>query len=319
MRASLVLSAPFLMLSVSLLGACGRGESAQERQMAQLRDELSHVQADHDRFEQRLSALEIHNADDRALQSSVTSSPSTPSSTAPTPQNLRVVRLSPDGSEQVQASSETAGASEDPDDTSPRPSIKVQGARAQTDRKGVRAFRGTGDRIEETLPPSDDPQPRAAGPALVQPSASSASSRPSALDPEAKRAYDAALALVNAHKYAQDLEVFAGFLIKWPDHPNADNAMYWRGECYFAQGEFARAAEQFEGVLARFPYGNKVPDSLLKLGISQQKLGNPQIAQQHFDRLLRDFPRSEAARRVRDVAGAPQDSRARARESEEKK
>ena len=265
--------------------------------MARLREDLSHVQADHDRFEQRLSTLEVQSADDRALQP-VTAGGETQAAPMATPHDLRVVRLSPDGSEQVQGSSETAGAAEDPEDTSPRPSIRVQGAQGAARGKGVRAFRGAGDRIEETLPPEDSP--RGAGPALAQPGGAGASSalRPSALDPDAKRAYDAALALVNGHHYAQALEAFAGFLVRWPDHPNADNAMYWRGESYFAQGELARAAEQFEGVLARFPYGNKVPDSLLKLGICQQKLGNPQIARQHFDRLLRDFPRSEAARRV---------------------
>jgi tol-pal system protein YbgF len=127
----------------------------------------------------------------------------------------------------------------------------------------------------------------------------------SALDPEAKRAYDAALALVTAKHCDKALDAFAAFLVKWPDHPYADNAMFWRGECYFQAGDYAHAAEQLEGVLARFPAGNKAPDALLKLGMAEAKLGNAAKAKDCFDRLLQLYPQSEAARRVPSVPSAP--------------
>jgi tol-pal system protein YbgF len=129
--------------------------------------------------------------------------------------------------------------------------------------------------------------------------------RPSALDPEAKRSYDAALALVNAHQYDRALEDLAAFLVRYPDHPYADNAMYWRGECYFAKGDYLHASEQFEGTVTRFPAGNKAPDALLKWGISQQKLGNPIKATECFDRLRQTYPRSDAARRIPTVFTPP--------------
>ena len=153
--------------------------------------------------------------------------------------------------------------------------------------------------MEETLPP-EEPNGGASGPAVGYPASDRDGDRAhvSALDPDAKRAYDAALALVGARRYPEALDAFAAFLVRWPDHPNADNAMYWRGESYFAEGELGRAAEQFEGVVARFPLGNKVPDSLLKLGICQQRLKNPAAARAQFSRLQREYPRSEAARRV---------------------
>jgi tol-pal system protein YbgF len=179
------------------------------------------------------------------------------------------------------ASDADAFAEEAPDteDKTPRPSIRVSG----WSRGGGRSARFGEDQIQQTLPEdrSDTSQPRA-----------------SALDPEAKRSYDAALALVGAHRYGEALDALAAFLVKWPDHPYADNAMYWRGECYFARGEYLRASEQFEGVVNRFPAGNKAPDALLKLGICQQRLGNISNAQAWFYRLSQQFPRSEAARHV---------------------
>ena len=290
-----------LVASFAALG-CGRGESAEERQIAQLREGLQHVQTDADQFEHRLSSLEVQMAsggDKGPARSLAAPDVKTPP--------LRVVHLSPDGTEQMQASGETASTlnGDDPEDTAPRPIIRVQGS------SGPRGKRGGGasvQRIDETLP-EEAPNGGSAGPPIQ----AAGAPRPSALDPEAKRAYDAALALVNQKQFAQALEAFAAFLVKWPDHPNADNATYWRGECYFAQGEFARAAEQFEGVLTRFPMGNKVPDALLKLGMAEEKLGNPQKANQAYERLQREFPRSEPARRIPRASG-PGDAPASRRE-----
>jgi tol-pal system protein YbgF len=306
-RVSRLPSAPWalltatLVLSASFVG-CGGGKSAEEKQLDTLRDELAHVQQTSDRFEQRLDRLEVDQAE------KPTDQPNQPSSKAPPARSLaapmatpplRVVRIGADGTEESSASSETAGAlnGDDPKDTTPRPTIRIQGSgsEATVTENGKRVRRGTHvDRIEQTMP-AEEPNGGTAGPPIE---AGRPGSRPSALDANAQRAYDAALSLVNAKRYTEALDAFAGFLVRWPDHPNADNAMFWRGECYFAQGEYVRAADQFEGVLARFPLGNKVPDALLKLGMARQKLGNPQAAHQAFERLRRDHPRSDAAHRI---------------------
>ena len=129
--------------------------------------------------------------------------------------------------------------------------------------------------------PNDPPAPRA-----------------SALDPEAKKAYEAALAQVQAKQFDRGLEGLNAFLVRWPDHPYAENAMYWRGEAYFAQGNYLRAAEQFEAVLSRFGGGTKGADSLLKLGMCHDRLGASSRAREYWNRLKADFPRSDAAKRI---------------------
>lgn len=284
-----VLGVPLLLLSA--LG-CARGESAEERQLAQLSESLAYVQEDNEKYAKRLTSAE--------MEAAAQPPPPPPRSKGVGPvktPSQRVVHISPDGAEQTQSSAETSSTlnGEDPEDTSPRPSIKIQGIPGVRGKRGV--VSSSIQQIEETIP-DEAPNGGAAGPPVQN-----GAPRPSALDPAAKQAYDAALALVNNKQYAQALEAFAAFLVKWPDHPNADNATYWRGESYFAQGEFARAAEQFEGVITRFPLGNKVPDALLKLGLSQEKLGNPQKAAQTYQRLQRDFPRSEASRRIKPQTG----------------
>jgi tol-pal system protein YbgF len=262
-----------------LAAVFGCARTAEERQLDQLRDEIDRIQEARDRT-------------DRAALASEPAEPG-PSAAAGRPSPAPAKQVGPDVVRVGTSSTESvADDSADPEDTAPRPSIRVLGTPRSSARNGWR-----GQEFVEQTHPDDGAGPSAAPP------------RPSALDPEAKHAYDGALSLVNARQYEKALDALAAFLVKWPDHPYADNAMYWRGECYFARGEYARASEQFDGVLARFPLGNKAPDALLKLGICQQRLGDPAKARETFQRLAQLYPQSEAARRVPSVTAPASEDR----------
>lgn len=114
----------------------------------------------------------------------------------------------------------------------------------------------------------------------------------------AQRDYDDALELVDRKRYDEALEALSTFLVRYPGHANADNAAYWRGECYYAKGDYVRAADQFEGLIARFPNGNKVPDAMLKLGLCQRRMGERDKATKTFALLQKNHPSSEAARKI---------------------
>lgn len=256
----------WILMAALCVTGCAR--SAEERQLDEMREALTKVDEDQ-AFGEKLTAKEL---------AEIVKTKGASKTPMALPSRQRTVRWEDGSEEEAGAGTEAAGF-EAADDPSTRPVLKV---------KGVPGSHGRGGDVVEQTMPDENTQ---AQPQSTQP-------RPSALDPEAKRTYDAALALVNDKKYGPALDAFAGFLMKYPDHPYAANAMYWRGECYFAQGEYLRAIEQFEGVVARFPLGGKTPDALLKLGISQQKLGNPTKAKEYFDKLGREWPRSDAARHV---------------------
>jgi tol-pal system protein YbgF len=264
MTARALLSAAALVL----LAPAGCGRNAEERQLDAMRKEIDDVRQSRDRAEHASSSGEMLEPPPVVPQAYAPAPPA-----APPP---AVVQLGADARGPLDDAAENA----DPQDTTPRPTIRVFGSARGAGRS---AWRGE-DQIEQTLP--DEAAP--ASPPV----------RANALDPEAKRAYDAAYSLVSARRYDEALDALAAFLLKWPDHPYANNAMYWRGECYFARGEYLRASEQFDGVLKRFPAGNKASDALLKLGMSHQKLGNATKAKECFDRLLQQFPGSEAARHI---------------------
>jgi tol-pal system protein YbgF len=141
-------------------------------------------------------------------------------------------------------------------------------------------IRGEGNRFSTVAPPARD------------------KAKPGSRSAQAARDYDAALALVKRKQYDKALEALAGLLVRYPDDPTAENAMYWRGECFYAKGDYTRAAEEFNGLVTRFPTGNKAPDALLKLGMAQLKTGAKEKAADSFARLRRDFPSSELVRKI---------------------
>jgi len=253
-----------LCAALFALVGCGRPETAADRQFAEMREQVSRMEAENDKLDQRLGAVEDALADDKTARGEKPSS-------APGAQTARVVQL--------------GGASDsepaDPNDPSARPDIRVTGvpgAAPMRPRSGKSNGRA---RIEESEPGARTDAPRS-----------------SALDPDAKAAYETALAQVQGKQYDRGLEGLNAFLLRWPDHPYAENALYWRGEAYFAQGEYLRAAEQFESVLGRPGSGNKAPDALLKLGMCHDRLGASQRAREYWDRLKNDYPRSDAAKRI---------------------
>jgi TolA-binding protein len=64
------------------------------------------------------------------------------------------------------------------------------------------------------------------------------SSKASVVDSTATDEYNKAFALFEQEKNAEAIALFEKFVKKYPDHPYADNAVYWIGEAYFRIGDF---------------------------------------------------------------------------------
>lgn len=256
----------------SLLAAaagCAHTESTADRRFAELSDAVGKVQAEQDRENQRLGRGMLEPNDNEAVRA--------PTKTAAPPKAL--------AQRTVQIGGDADVESEDPNDPTARPEIRLQGQGGSAPRpvRG-KTSRGKGEaRIEPSDPSAGD-------------DARDNANRAPILDPEAKRSYENALSLVSSKQYDRALEALSAFLLRWPDHPYVENALYWRGEVYFARGEYLRAADQFEAALARG--GSKAPDALLKIGLCHERLGSSDRASEYWDRLRRDYPRSDAAKKL---------------------
>ncbi len=86
------------------------------------------------------------------------------------------------------------------------------------------------------------------------------------------------------------------FLKKSPANKLAPNALYWIGETYYSEKNFAQSILKFKEVSRRFPKASKVPDSMLKIGLAYDKLGDKDNAIFYLRTLLDEYPKSSSAK-----------------------
>lgn len=89
--------------------------------------------------------------------------------------------------------------------------------------------------------------------------------------------------------------MFESLLKQHPEHDLADNALYWIGESWYAQALWLKAAQSFLRVAQEYPRGNKVPDAMLKLGLTYRQLGDDKAAGDVLRQLARTYPNTQAA------------------------
>ena len=120
-----------------------------------------------------------------------------------------------------------------------------------------------------------------------------------------EHAYAAALATFRAREHGQAVLDFLDFIAKHPGHRLVANAQYWIGEAYYAQRDFRQALTEFSKVPHTAPGSAKAGDALLKIGLCQRRLREEAHARLTWQRVVREFPRSEAAAKARGFLGSP--------------
>ncbi len=115
-------------------------------------------------------------------------------------------------------------------------------------------------------------------------------------DTRALSLYKKGMALLKEKRHRDAVAMFEDFLSQFPQHGYADNCTYWIGEAYYDRQMYHKALAHFEQVVVQYPRGNKVPDAMLKAGFCYTSLGLRDRAAELFDKLIRTFPGTPAAR-----------------------
>lgn len=95
-------------------------------------------------------------------------------------------------------------------------------------------------------------------------------------------------------EYGAAEAAFADFLQRFPSDPQAGSAQYWLGESYFVRGQYQNAARAFLKGYQSYRNHSKAPDSLLKLAMSLEMLGQRTDACATFAELAVKFPQAPA-------------------------
>jgi tol-pal system protein YbgF len=115
-----------------------------------------------------------------------------------------------------------------------------------------------------------------------------------------KALYSTAYGYLIQRDYGAAETAFDDFLRQYPNHPLAGNAIYWMGESLFVRGQYRAAANSFLKGYQTYGKSEKAPESLLKLAMSLQRLGQKDAACSSFNELNVKFPNAPA--RVKSAA-----------------
>ncbi len=159
------------------------------------------------------------------------------------------------------------------------------------------------DQTTDALPP--DMTTATASQAAGEPEPTVTSPTKTSPDPEKQEIvkdsvalYRKALKSFRTHNFQQAESLFEEFVNRYEDDPLADNALYWLGECHYAQRDFADAILRFKEVINRFPQGGKVPDALLKIGFSYFSMGDKEQAKSFLKKVVTNYPFTTAGEKA---------------------
>ncbi len=111
--------------------------------------------------------------------------------------------------------------------------------------------------------------------------------------------YRSGLAKFRAKEFDSAVLIFYDLMVTYPDHPLRERAQFLVADIFYTQKDYRGALAEFEALLVAVPRGDRASDALLKVGLCQRALGDGSAARRAWERLVREFPNSVAARQAR--------------------
>jgi tol-pal system protein YbgF len=95
-------------------------------------------------------------------------------------------------------------------------------------------------------------------------------------------------------------ELFTDFLARFPRDELAANAQYWLGETWYAERKWNDAIGEFQKVLKDYKGSEKLPDALLKIGMSFQAQNDCKNAVLFFEDVVQGHKSTPAAKTAKE-------------------
>jgi tol-pal system protein YbgF len=128
---------------------------------------------------------------------------------------------------------------------------------------------------------------------------SGASLVPSATTSPAAELYRTGTTQLKARNLDAAMLSFYDLIVTYPTDPLRESAQFLVADIYFNQKDYRGALAEFEALVDAVPGGERVPDALLKIGQCQKSLGDTGRAKRTWERIVKDYPASVAARQAR--------------------
>jgi len=115
------------------------------------------------------------------------------------------------------------------------------------------------------------------------------------VDPEEKKQFDDAMAVMRKGDFAGAAAAFVSFRQRYPASGYNDVALFWLGNAQYGKREYREATASFRELLKVAPDSPRAPEALLSIANCQMELKDTKGARRTLDDLLKTYPKSEAA------------------------
>jgi len=122
---------------------------------------------------------------------------------------------------------------------------------------------------------------------------------PGSGQPSPSDLYDTAYGDYTKGRYALAIQGFQDYLRSYPNTDLSDDAQYWIGESHLAQKSYREAVADFDKLLKDWPKSNKAAAALLKKGYALSDLNQKAESVVALQYVIHEYPTSEEARQAR--------------------
>jgi tol-pal system protein YbgF len=116
------------------------------------------------------------------------------------------------------------------------------------------------------------------------------------VQPGEKKAYDDALKAFQAGNLKKADQDFSNFARKYSSSPYLPLALYWGGNCKYANKDYAGAITQLQLLIKKYPNHPRIPAAMLTLGNAQLESGQKTAAKKIFNEIIAKYPDTDAAK-----------------------
>jgi tol-pal system protein YbgF len=116
-----------------------------------------------------------------------------------------------------------------------------------------------------------------------------------------KSLFDTGLEKYRAGRFSEALIDLKSFLSSNPDPSLVGDVQFWIGETLYSLGKYEDAILRYDTVVKKYSASDKVPDALLRQGMSFHKLGDDQTGNLVLQHLVQGYPASEAAAKAKKI------------------
>lgn len=118
--------------------------------------------------------------------------------------------------------------------------------------------------------------------------------------PEEKRDFDAAMAVLRQTEFPRAAQLYQQFMRRYPDSGYTPSALYWLGNTHYALREYKEAIATYQRLIALAPTHPRVPEAQLAIANCHLELKDIRSARRVLEDLVKAHPQTEAGATARD-------------------